>query len=72
MLSLVPCPEPDCRALAEISDRITVGSTHGPIEHVRTLCLDGHRFFLPAARAYWSPCPAPHHRSAHSETRQRG
>jgi hypothetical protein len=72
MMSLVPCPDPGCRAVAEISDRITVGSTHGPIEHVRTLCLDGHHFLLPASRAFWPPSPAPRHQPDHSETRQRG
>ena len=47
MLWLLPCPDPSCGALAELMDRITLGSTHGPVEHVRTQCLDGHLFFCP-------------------------
>jgi hypothetical protein len=54
-LWLLPCPDPCCGALAEVADRVTVGSTHGPVEHIRTLCLAGHRFVMPASRA----CPAP-------------
>jgi hypothetical protein len=49
-LCLLPCPDVPCGAVAEVVDRITVGSTDGPIEHVRTRCLDGHAFFLPASR----------------------
>jgi hypothetical protein len=55
MLSLTPCPDPSCGASAEVTDRITVGSTGGPMEHVRTLCLNGHRFCLPTAHAYRAP-----------------
>ena len=62
MLWLVPCPDPACGALAEISDRVAVGSTDGPIEHVRTLCLEGHHFFLPGSRVDHPP-PPPTHRT---------
>jgi len=48
-LVLLPCPDASCGAVAEILDRITVGSTDGPIEHVKTRCLDGHVSFLPAS-----------------------
>jgi hypothetical protein len=42
MLELVPCPEPDCRAPAEIVSRFTLRSTHGPVEHLQTRCSEGH------------------------------
>jgi hypothetical protein len=48
MISFTYCPEPTCGALAEITERYTVGSTDGPIEHVSTHCLQRHRFVLPA------------------------
>lgn len=41
------CPHPACCALAEILDRFTLQSTDGPVEHVRVLCLNRHRFALP-------------------------
>jgi len=51
MLWLLKCPDPACDALAEAFDRVSLASTDGPFEHVRTRCLDGHVFVLPAARA---------------------
>ena len=50
MLELIVCPDPTCAAIAEIVDRVTVGSTDGPIELVRTLCLSRHIFLLPVER----------------------
>ena len=50
MLELVVCPEPTCEAIAEIVDRVPVGSTDGPVDIVRTLCLHRHIFLLPADR----------------------
>jgi hypothetical protein len=44
---LTLCPEPNCRMVAEIVDRITLGSTDGPIEHVKTYCVQRHVFLLP-------------------------
>jgi hypothetical protein len=70
VLSLLPCPDPFCGAPAEIADRITVGSTHGPIAHVRTLCLDGHRFFLPESVTAGQPLVTDE--PAHSETGRSG
>jgi hypothetical protein len=58
-LWLMPCPDPSCDAVAEICDRVTLGSTHGPIEHLKTRCLAGHLFVLPADRAHRSPAPTP-------------
>ena len=44
---LTICPEPTCRMVAEIVDRITLGSTDGPIEHIKTYCVERHVFLLP-------------------------
>ena len=38
------CPQCDQPAL--VTDRFVLESTDGPIEHLRTLCLTGHRFML--------------------------
>jgi hypothetical protein len=56
-LVLLACPDTSCGAVAEIVDRITLGSTDGPIDHVKTRCLDGDIFVLPASRAF-RPVPA--------------
>jgi hypothetical protein len=49
MLDLIPCPDPTCRALAEVIDRFSLYSTDGPVEHVRTRCIHSHHFTVPAA-----------------------
>jgi hypothetical protein len=54
MLSLLPCPEPDCDAPAEVLDRTTLSSTCGPIEHVKTQCARRHVFLMPTPAAYLS------------------
>ncbi len=54
MLSLLPCPDPDCDAPAEVLDRTTLPSTCGPIEHVKTQCARRHVFFMPTPAAYLS------------------
>jgi hypothetical protein len=41
---LVACPEPGCGLPAGIVDRFVLASTGGPVEHVRTWCLEGHGF----------------------------
>jgi len=48
MLELLPCPEPACRVPAEIVDRWSWRSSDGPVAHVKTLCLAGHWFAMPA------------------------
>jgi hypothetical protein len=48
MLDLIQCPDPTCRALAEVIDRFSLYSTDGPVEHVRTRCLQRHHFTVPA------------------------
>ena len=50
MLDLIVCPDPDCGAIAEIVDSVSVGSTAGPIEIVHTSCLHRHTFVLPTDR----------------------
>jgi len=46
----VTCPDPACGVPAEITDRVELGSTSGPMEHVRTYCVRGHFYFLPRER----------------------
>ncbi len=41
------CPE--CGAPAEVTDRFTLESTDGPIEHVRVHCVARHWFLLSTA-----------------------
>jgi len=50
------CPDPECGAPSEIIPWAVVGSTDGPVPHVRTLCVNKHRFLLPAT---WIPSPSP-------------
>jgi hypothetical protein len=47
MLDLTVCPEPRCSSPAQIVDRSALQSTDGPVEHVRTRCLNRHSFLLP-------------------------
>jgi hypothetical protein len=48
MSEFVYCPE--CGQPASAGANIMIGSTHGPVEHVRVNCLEGHFFFMPRAR----------------------
>jgi hypothetical protein len=41
---LIACPEPGCDVPAGVVDRFVLASTGGPVEHVRTWCLEGHGF----------------------------
>ena len=50
LLQLTACPDASCRVPAEITDRFVLGSTDGPIEYVRTYCLQRHVFTVPTAR----------------------
>lgn len=47
---LIVCPEPSCGAPAEMIDQFVLWSTSGPIEHVRTYCVQRHIFLLPTER----------------------
>jgi hypothetical protein len=55
MLILLPCPHPDCDAIAEVVDRIVLGSTDGPFPLVKVQCVRGHHFLMPAH----APGPKP-------------
>ena len=46
--SLTACPE--CGLPAEITERFSLSSTDGPVEHVALACVDGHYFRMPADR----------------------
>jgi hypothetical protein len=41
---LIACPERGCDVPAGVVDRFVLASTDGPVEHVRTWCLEGHGF----------------------------
>ncbi len=45
---LTACPE--CGLPAEITDRFSLSSTDGPVDHVALACVDGHHFRMPADR----------------------
>ena len=47
-MDLVRCPQ--CDQPARIVDRFTLGSTDGPLEHVKVVCSAGHWFTPPAAQ----------------------
>jgi hypothetical protein len=44
-MHLTSCPE--CGSPAEITEQFSLGSTSGPVEHVRTACVRRHWFLLP-------------------------
>lgn len=44
----VPCPE--CGVSAAVVDRSVLGSTDGPVEHVRIRCPGGHHLLMPTER----------------------
>jgi hypothetical protein len=50
MVTILACPDPDCRAPATISARWTWPSTDDPVEHVQTYCLNGHCYTPTSAR----------------------
>ena len=45
-LELTTCPE--CGRPAEIVDRFVMSSTDGPVEHIKTRCVTGPWFTVPA------------------------
>lgn len=59
MLVLAQCPDPACGAPAEIISWATVGSTLGPTDHVRTVCVRRHIFLMPAAALRRQPARRP-------------
>jgi hypothetical protein len=44
----IACPEPACPMPAEVVERFVLASTDGPVEHLKTWCLDGHGFTVPS------------------------
>jgi hypothetical protein len=63
MPQTIPCPDPSCGAPAEIIDQWTFGSTHGPVEHVKTRCERGH-VFTPTLESLTRPEATPASRAA--------
>jgi hypothetical protein len=57
MQHTVRCPEPRCGAPAEVVDRWTWTSSHGPVEHVKTWCVNGHWFTPPLDALTAQPVP---------------
>jgi hypothetical protein len=59
MSGTIPCPQ--CGASARISERFWLGSTAGPVEHVKIGCVRNH-WLTPlaetVARAQPDPTPA--------------
>jgi hypothetical protein len=59
MAEIIACPEPTCRAPAEVVDQWVLRSTSGPVAHLKTWCLNGHWFtptvdsLTPDADAAW-------------------
>jgi hypothetical protein len=52
---VIACPE--CGLPAEVTERFSLSSTDGPVEHVALACLDGHYFRMPAEGV--SPAAGP-------------
>jgi hypothetical protein len=46
MTDAIPCPQ--CGAPARITERFRLSSTDGPVEHVKTGCVNNH-WFTPRA-----------------------
>ncbi len=47
-LTLIACPQ--CALPAEITDRFSLPSTDGPVDHVAMNCVDGHHFAMAVDR----------------------
>jgi hypothetical protein len=61
---VIACPDPACGARCWIVARWTWGSSHGPVEHVKTRCERGHWFTpsitsLDPAPTTANPSPRP-------------
>jgi hypothetical protein len=46
VLTLIFCPE--CDVPAEVTDRFSLPSTEGPVDHVALACAAGHHFRMPS------------------------
>ena len=56
---------PDCGEIAEIRDHFVLWSTDGFIEHMRMLCVRGHRFALALASLDRAATPGAPAAAAH-------
>ncbi len=56
MRDTIPCPQ--CGASALITERFWLGSTAGPVEHVRIGCVNNH-WLTPLAETVASAQPDP-------------
>ena len=54
-MSVMSCP--GCGAPAEVTERVTLASTDGPVAHVAVSCVGGHHYRMAADRL-----PAGHER----------
>jgi hypothetical protein len=52
----IPCPQ--CGAPARITERFRLGSTAGPVEHLKTGCVNSH-WLTPLAKTVASAQPPP-------------
>jgi len=50
---VVDCPE--CGGAATVEWAFTLGSTSGPVDHVRISCPSRHHFLMPAEGLAWEP-----------------
>lgn len=46
LLTVISCP--DCGVPAEITERFSLPSTDGPVDHIVVHCVAGHHFRMPA------------------------
>jgi hypothetical protein len=56
MSDTIPCPQ--CGAPARITDRFRLGSTAGPVEHLKIGCVNNH-WLTPLAETVASAQPEP-------------
>jgi hypothetical protein len=59
MPDTIPCP--DCGAQATITERFWLDSTDGPVEHLKTHCVNKHWFTLLAEQVERERPAAPDH-----------
>jgi hypothetical protein len=58
MLNTIRCPE--CGAPAQITERFWLDSTDGPVEHLKTGCVNDHWFTPRAETVERERLAAPH------------
>jgi hypothetical protein len=65
MPETIPCPE--CGAPATITERFRLGSTDGPVEHLKTGCINNH-WLTPLAEQVQPERSTPDHDLAELRT----